>query len=1189
VAVPGAAFCHHCGTALPSETAVPVAERRVVTILFGDLSDFTAWSEDLDPERVSAVTDRVLAAFAGAVTTFGGHVDKLTGDGIMAVFGAPVAHEDDPDRAVRAALAMQRAVRRVLDAEQGGGVPLGLRVGLNTGQVVAGMQANLEYTVIGDAVNTAARLADAAGVGSVYAGAATTAATRQRASWRQLPALRLKGKREPVDAFELLGLRDAPGTRSGLGDEAPFTGREPELGRFASRLAEVIDRGAPRTLVMTAEAGVGKSRFAAEAGRLAAERGARVLTVRCEAYGERRRLAPLADLVRKAAGLSRDDGSGRGSGSRTTVQSRLYRLAGRYRRDGDEPRVAVDLLLALLGHGELPSGRVDRPTRTGHDGNEAVPAAVAELLNALATESPLVLIVDDVHDATSETVGALGATLSRLTGPVLVLLLGRPELARTAGLLTAIPDPELAALPALRGGDAARLLRSYLNGGRLSETDESRLLSTAQGNPFYLAELVTLLLERGRLQEDEDEHEWQLAAGSLGGRLLSRDLAAVLAARIDALAPTSRAVLRDAAVIGDTVPPGALEPLRPPGAEQTEEGKALEDLVARHMLRRTGRDEYAFATPLMREAAYAGIGKADLADRHARLARWAALKARSGSTYGPVDDKQSSADDGFVAHHAEQAVLLADEVGLRDDADARSVAPLGAAALSRMAARALDDGEPAQSVRLAERAARVAGGAGGGSLPAADKLIMSRALLQLGRPADALGCAEQVAEAAISDPIRIEALLLVGEAHRANGDPALATAAWRDALVAAEGGDLPAERSEALRKLGMADYLAGRFAEAEERLATAYRVSVQAEDRRSQAWALQHLAWVSTSRGDFAGADAALGRAARLFTGLDDSTGRAWVRGTTAFSRLLSGRLGEAHRLAKAFLPYGERVGDTWAVGTLRSVAAYAAAELGDLTGAGRAARRAYQDFEGTGDDWGRGLSLVAQAVAARGAGRPERAIELLTDAERYGEKAGHPLLIGMARTIRGFCHLDRDDPAAAERDARNTLDLVEPYDVFDAARVGPLLLLADARRAQGDVAGALRLLSELAAAPDGPVLLLSRRQAAASHALALLETGATDEAVTRARQAVALPAEDVRSAVLAQVALARTLAAAGRCADATDAARQASDLAHGTEQTAERPLADALLAELTARPTSPAPGDVAGQAAGLTGAGIPE
>ena len=174
VAVPGARFCHNCGTRAAGRSRVaPAAERRVVTVLFGDLSDFTAWAEDLDPERVGAVTDRVLAALAGAVKTFGGHVDKLTGDGIMAVFGAPVAHEDDAERAVRAALSMQRAVRRVLDDERGGGAPSGLRVGLNTGEVVAGVQAGLEYTVIGDAVNTAARLADAAAIGTVYAGERT--------------------------------------------------------------------------------------------------------------------------------------------------------------------------------------------------------------------------------------------------------------------------------------------------------------------------------------------------------------------------------------------------------------------------------------------------------------------------------------------------------------------------------------------------------------------------------------------------------------------------------------------------------------------------------------------------------------------------------------------------------------------------------------------------------------------------------------------------------------------------------------------------------------------------------------------------------------------------------------------------------------------------------------------------------
>src|SRR5690606_6409217 len=222
VAVPGARFCHHCGSALPAAAALPATERRVVTVLFGDLSDFTSWSEDLDPERVGVVVDRVLAALANAVTTFGGHVDKLTGDGIMAVFGAPVAHEDDAERAVRAALAMQRAVRRVLDDERGGGAPLGLRVGLNTGVVVAGVQAAIDYTVIGDTVNTAARLADSAAVGAVYAGARTAAATRHLASWRPLRPLRLRGEREPAVAYELLGLRDAPGPRTALGDEAPF-------------------------------------------------------------------------------------------------------------------------------------------------------------------------------------------------------------------------------------------------------------------------------------------------------------------------------------------------------------------------------------------------------------------------------------------------------------------------------------------------------------------------------------------------------------------------------------------------------------------------------------------------------------------------------------------------------------------------------------------------------------------------------------------------------------------------------------------------------------------------------------------------------------------------------------------------------------------------------------------------------
>ncbi|HEY6594790.1 MAG TPA: adenylate/guanylate cyclase domain-containing protein [Asanoa sp.] len=1192
VAVPGARFCHNCGAALPAAATLPAAERRVVTVLFGDLSDFTSWSEGADPERVGAVTDRVAAALAGAVKTFGGHVDKLTGDGIMAVFGAPVAHEDDGERAVRAALSMQRAVRRVLDDERGGGAPLGLRVGLNTGEVVAGIQAAIEYTVIGDTVNTAARLADAAAVGAVYAGATTADATRRVASWRQLRPLRLKGKRDLVEAYELLGLHDAPGTRSGLGDEAPFVGREAEIGRIAGRLAEVIDRGEPRVMLMTAEAGIGKTRFAAEAerfaagydagtGRYAAHTGARVLSVRCAAFGDRRRLAPLADLVRTAVGMPRDGTAA----TRAVVEERLRRLQQRLSRLPEPPApIAIDLLLAVTGYGELPvaAGPSGAGEWTG-DGPapdaDTVPAAVANLLSALACETPLLVVVDDLHDATPETIGALGVTLSRLTGAVLVLLLGRPELVRTAGALTRMADAEVHTLPPLRGADAARLLASYLAGGRLPSTDADELLATAQGNPFYLAELVTLLIERGALTKagvsNGGPRTWRLAPGSLSTRLLSRDLAAVLAARIDALPADARSVLRDAAVIGDIVPRGTLEALRerrggrdgrPAAVVAVELERAVEELLARRMLQRT-RTGYAFSTPLMHEAAYSGIGRADLAERHAYLAQWAA----------PADDGQPSTGllvvpggrpptagpdtwpvgerDAFVADHAERAVALADTVGLRPDAVARTVAPLGVAALTRAARRASTAGEPATAVEYAERAAALSGEA----LPTADRLVHARALLQSGRPSDALAYAEKVAANSADGAVRAGALLIAGRAYSALGDHQRALTDWREALQVATDAGVPAQRAEAMRRLGMADFFAGRLAQASSRFAAAYQVNLTAGDEHGQAWSLQNLAWVTTTRGDFAGTDAVLARAARLFAVLHDPVGRAWLRGTTAYARLLAGRLAEARRLARIFLPFGERVGEAWAVGTLRAVEAFAAAELGELAEADRGARRAYRDFTGVADDWGRGFSLVVRGVVARGLGEPEHATDLLTDALVYARRIGHPLLTGMAGTLRGFVALDRGDGDAAERDAQAVLSAVEPHNPLAPAQVGPRVLLAGARQLAGDITAAVDLLAPIAAASGSPSLLFSRQHAVARYAGALLAAGKWEEALDWARLADANPAEDVRSRVAAAEVLAEALAVAGRHEEAAAAAGRAVALAWSTEQACERPRAEAL------------------------------
>lgn len=596
--------------------------------------------------------------------------------------------------------------------------------------------------------------------------------------------LRLKGKREPVEAYELLGLLDAPGTRSGLGDEAPYVGRETEIGRVAGRLAEVIDQGDPRVLLMTAEAGIGKSRFAAEverlaagydvgAGRYAAHTGARVLSVRCAAFGERRRLAPLADLVRAAVGLPSDASTAL---TRPAVEERLRRLGQRLARSGAETApIATEQLLALLGYAELPAHGGTDSGEWGGSGTpaadaEVVPNAVADLLSGLASEAPLVIVVDDLHDATAETISALGLTLSRLTGPVLVLLLGRPELVRTAGALTRVADAEVHSLPPLRGADAARLLTSYLGGGKLPQADTDRLLATAQGNPFYLAELVTLLIERGALttesvrgaastrgaavdrsgsgeREQSGQAGWRLVPGSLGSRLLSRDLAAVLAARIDALPPDARSVLRDAAVTGDTVPIGALEAMReqrsgrdgrPSAVVAVELDRAVEELLQRRMLHRS-RAGYSFATPLMREAAYAGVSKAELAERHAALARWAAPVDET--TAGTVGGFTDEARDDFVATHVERAARLADAVKLRPDAPARAVVPLGVAALGRAARRSLSAGEPAMAVEYAERATELARD----GVPAADRVVHARALLQVGRVTDALAYAEKIA------------------------------------------------------------------------------------------------------------------------------------------------------------------------------------------------------------------------------------------------------------------------------------------------------------------------------------------------------------------------------------------------------------------------------------------------------------
>src|SRR3954452_8520964 len=405
-AVEGSRFCASCGQPLTRRSD----ERRVVTVLFADLVGFTSMAEARDPEQVKNLVDRCFERLVLDIEAFGGRVDKIVGDAILALFGAPIAHEDDAERAVRAGLAMQRTLEdwAVTDDERA----LRLRIGVNTGEVLVGaLRAGGDYTAMGDVVNIASRLQTSAQPGQVLAGPSTVAATRHVVGYRSLGPLVVRGREEPVEVCVAETVLLPPGARPNRG-RAPLVGRDPELGLLSHAIGTATARRHAQLLLLIGEAGMGKTRLAEEAASIAScDHDALVLEGRCVPYGEANVWWPVAEALRAGCGITPEDSADEARERCTeTVRNAM---GGSLSAEIDR---VTNGLLHLMGY-DGPLREID-PTRA----REEMVRSLFAFVESATRRRPMVVVLSDLHWADEVVLERMDQLLERVSGQPFVLI-----------------------------------------------------------------------------------------------------------------------------------------------------------------------------------------------------------------------------------------------------------------------------------------------------------------------------------------------------------------------------------------------------------------------------------------------------------------------------------------------------------------------------------------------------------------------------------------------------------------------------------------------------------------------------------------------------------------------------------------------------------------------------------------------
>ena len=732
-------FCHECGQRTPDRArfcpscgtpqvaadegrpeALPVETRRTVTVLFVDVTGSTPLGERLDPEAIRRIFSRYFGEVAAIVTRHGGTLEKFAGDALVAVFGHPVLHEDDALRAVRTA-AEARAALAIVNDElvRDYGLGLNTRTGLNTGEVVTGDNATGSTIATGDMVNVAARLEARAQPGEIVIGAATYRLVRDAVTVEELEPLELKGKSQRVAAYRLVDLApDAPGLARRL--ESQLVGRSLELAELLAAFEEAVRESSCRAVTLLGDAGAGKSRLAHELATVVGERAA-VLEGRCVPYGEGITYFPLSIMLKPLAGI--EDGD-----TRDAARGKLLALLP----DVAEANLIVARLAGAIGLDDV----LARP--------EEIAWAVRRLLESLARERPVLIFLDDLHWA-ELTFLRLVQHLVEFGGsaPILVVCSSRPDLTESFPFLTSPPATRLVVLESLPQTAAGALIANLL-GDDVAPEIAARVAEVAEGNPLFIEETARMLLDEGLIALRGTRWE---PVGDLAQVVLPPSIEAVLAARLDRLAPRELQVIQRASVIGRIFGWGAVRALTPE-AERDTVAEALEGLLQKEVVFTdaqllSGEDAYRFGHILVRDAAYRGVPKETRSRLHEQFASF--LEESTGDRAAEYEE--------IIGYHLEQAFTFRTQLGPVTD-EVGALQRRAHVRLTSAGERALLRGDLPASLNLFQRAAHLAAG----SSDQAETLThLGRVLIRLGQLAEADALLQQALELAREDEDELRA------------------------------------------------------------------------------------------------------------------------------------------------------------------------------------------------------------------------------------------------------------------------------------------------------------------------------------------------------------------------------------------------------------------------------------------------